>query len=175
MGKRNLHRMMTSSAVRAAARTDRVVCEDRKVDGDRLPGAMRGLLLETDRPSKRTGSERDRPAMDSPRPGADDAGMERRGIAAVAAPFGRDLDEGFARIERTLGEARARGAGTVVFPESTLGGYLREDGAADLLPRRSNPTARSSPASWRWPGTRSSARATPRRCRTVDRPARRSA
>ena len=61
--------------------------------------------------------------------------MERPGaIAAVAAPFGRDLDACLERIERTVAEARRRGAGMVVFPESALGGYLREDGAADLLP-----------------------------------------
>ena len=47
-------------------------------------------------------------------------------IAAVAAPFGRGLDDAFARIERTLQSARARGARLVVFPECALGGYLRE-------------------------------------------------
>ena len=50
------------------------------------------------------------------------------GLAAVAAPFGRDLDDAFARVERTVAAARARGAGMVVFPESTLGGYIREPG-----------------------------------------------
>jgi N-carbamoylputrescine amidase len=59
-------------------------------------------------------------------------------IAAVAAPFGRDLDAAFARIESTVLDARARGARMVVFPESTLGGYLREPGggtgAPDLPP-----------------------------------------
>jgi predicted amidohydrolase len=73
--------------------------------------------------------------------------MDRQGIAAVAAPFGRDLDASFARIERHLAEARARGAGMVVFPESALGGYLREpsprerssDGSADLLPPSLDP------------------------------------
>lgn len=52
----------------------------------------------------------------------------------MAAPFGRDVGAGLNQIERTLVEARLRGAGMVVFPESALGGYLREDGAADLLP-----------------------------------------
>jgi predicted amidohydrolase len=59
-------------------------------------------------------------------------------IAAVAAPFGRDLEEGFARIERVLVAARERGAALVVFPECTLGGYLREpvegESAPDLPP-----------------------------------------
>ena len=59
-------------------------------------------------------------------------------IAAVSAPFGRDLDAAFARIERTLRDARARGARMVVFPECALGGYLREPGpgasAPDLPP-----------------------------------------
>ena len=53
------------------------------------------------------------------------------GLAAVAAPFGRDLDAAFARIERTIAAARARGAGMVVFPEGTLGGYVREPGEGE--------------------------------------------
>jgi N-carbamoylputrescine amidase len=48
------------------------------------------------------------------------------GIAAVAQPFGRDLDAAFAVVERTLADARARGAQLVVLPECALGGYLRE-------------------------------------------------
>ena len=55
-------------------------------------------------------------------------------IAAVSAPFGRDLDAAFARIERTLRDARARGARMVVFPECALGGYLREPGAGGSAP-----------------------------------------
>src|SRR3954466_9210535 len=47
-------------------------------------------------------------------------------VAAVSAPFGRDLDECFARIERIVGRCRERGAELVVFPEATLGGYLYE-------------------------------------------------
>jgi predicted amidohydrolase len=50
------------------------------------------------------------------------------GLAAVAAPFGRDLDACLKRIERTVAAARARGARMVVFPESALGGYVREPG-----------------------------------------------
>jgi predicted amidohydrolase len=64
--------------------------------------------------------------------------MQPGAIAAVAAPFGRDIEQAFARIERTVRAARARGARMVVFPESALGGYLREaepgDGAPDLPP-----------------------------------------
>ena len=56
-------------------------------------------------------------------------------IAAVAAPFGRDVERCLVRIERALGEARARGARLVVLPESALGGYIREtDTAPDLPP-----------------------------------------
>ncbi len=54
--------------------------------------------------------------------------MERAesAIAAVAAEFGRDVDAGLDAIERTVAEARTRGARLVVFPECALGGYLRE-------------------------------------------------
>jgi predicted amidohydrolase len=45
-------------------------------------------------------------------------------IAAVAAPFGRDIEDCFRRIERVLGEARVCGAGLVVLPEAALGGYV---------------------------------------------------
>jgi N-carbamoylputrescine amidase len=59
-------------------------------------------------------------------------------IAAVAGPFGRDVDAALARIDRTVTAARTAGAGLVVFPESALGGYLREaasgDGVAMLPP-----------------------------------------
>jgi len=55
-------------------------------------------------------------------------------IAAVAAPFGRDIDDGFVRIERRLNEARTRGARMVVFPESALGGYIREGGPDEPAP-----------------------------------------
>ncbi|HEX8103169.1 MAG TPA: carbon-nitrogen hydrolase family protein [Solirubrobacteraceae bacterium] len=55
-------------------------------------------------------------------------------IAAVAAPFGRDLDAAFARIERLLRDARAVGARMVVFPEATLGGYLQDAVPGDAAP-----------------------------------------
>jgi N-carbamoylputrescine amidase len=47
-------------------------------------------------------------------------------VAAVSAPFGRDLDRCLQRIELTIARARARGADLVVFPEAALGGYLYE-------------------------------------------------
>ena len=60
-------------------------------------------------------------------------------IAAVAAPFGRDLDEDLARIARVLGEARAAGAELVLLPESALGGYIREGGVAPDVPAGLDP------------------------------------
>ena len=53
---------------------------------------------------------------------------------AVAAPFGRDVEAGLRRIEATLEVARGRGAGLVVFPETTLGGYVREPVGAESAP-----------------------------------------
>jgi N-carbamoylputrescine amidase len=47
-------------------------------------------------------------------------------VAAVSAPFDRDLDRCLQRIELTIARARARGADLVVFPEAALGGYLYE-------------------------------------------------
>jgi N-carbamoylputrescine amidase len=62
----------------------------------------------------------------------------RSAIAAVAAPFGRDLGDALARIEATVAAARDAGAACVVFPESTLGGYLLEpepgEPAVGMLP-----------------------------------------
>ena len=49
-------------------------------------------------------------------------------VAAVSAPFGRDLDLCLRRIERSVRGARLRGARLIVFPESALGGYLYESG-----------------------------------------------
>lgn len=45
-----------------------------------------------------------------------------RTYAAVAAPFGRDLDECLAATAATIAEARAGGAELVVYPECALGG-----------------------------------------------------
>ena len=87
-------------------------------------------------------------------------------IAAVASPFGRDLDDGLARIARLLAAAREAGAELVVLPESALGGYLKEGAAAPELPPALDPDgpeiARADRGS---PATRSCARATRRRRR----------
>ena len=48
------------------------------------------------------------------------------GIAAVAAPFDRDLEAGIQQVERHMRLARRRGAELVVFPECSLGGYVLE-------------------------------------------------
>jgi len=54
-------------------------------------------------------------------------------VAAVAANFGRDLEDCFTRIEVLLRDARARGAALVVLPEAALGGYLADlDGSAGV-------------------------------------------
>ena len=64
------------------------------------------------------------------------------GILTVAQPFCADVGVTLARIGRTLGAARQKGARLVVFPECTLGGYLREPGpgeSAPVLPRPLDP------------------------------------
>ncbi len=60
-------------------------------------------------------------------------------VAAVAAPFGRDLEQCFAAIARALDDARRAGADLVVLPEAALGGYLADlsgqgSSVADLPP-----------------------------------------
>jgi predicted amidohydrolase len=55
-------------------------------------------------------------------------------IAAVAAPFGRDLEACFRVIDRALGEARVCGARLVVLPEAALGGYVESLHGADVDP-----------------------------------------
>ena len=53
-------------------------------------------------------------------------------MAAVAAPFGRDLEADFARAGRLIGEARAAGVRLLALPEACLGGYLAHlDGQID--------------------------------------------
>ncbi len=47
-------------------------------------------------------------------------------IGAVAAPFDRDLDAGFARIEAILRDARAASLDLVVLPEAAIGGYVAD-------------------------------------------------
>ncbi|MDT4948904.1 MAG: hypothetical protein QOJ37_1499 [Pseudonocardiales bacterium] len=54
-------------------------------------------------------------------------------VAAVAANFGRDIEDAFAQIAVILDDARVRGASLVVLPEATLGGYLANlDGFGDV-------------------------------------------
>lgn len=55
-------------------------------------------------------------------------------IAAVAAPFGRDVDAGLRAVARWTARAAARGARLVVFPEGALGGYMREPAAGVAAP-----------------------------------------
>ncbi|HWD02791.1 MAG TPA: carbon-nitrogen hydrolase family protein [Amycolatopsis sp.] len=45
-------------------------------------------------------------------------------MAAAAAPFDRDVESDFARIEKLVAEARAEGVGLLALPEAALGGYL---------------------------------------------------
>jgi len=56
-------------------------------------------------------------------------------IAAVAAPFGRDVEAGLRTIERSIAAATAQGASLVVFPESALGGYVREPMPGEIGPQ----------------------------------------
>lgn len=56
-------------------------------------------------------------------------------MAAVAAPFDRDLEADFARIAHLIDQARASGIRLLALPEACLGGYLANlDGAADGPP-----------------------------------------
>jgi predicted amidohydrolase len=45
-------------------------------------------------------------------------------MAAVAAEFGRDLEEDFATVERLIKDARGEGVRLLALPEACLGGYL---------------------------------------------------
>jgi predicted amidohydrolase len=47
-------------------------------------------------------------------------------IAAIAAPFDRDIDACFERIEMILDDARVAGADLVVLPEAAIGGYVAD-------------------------------------------------
>jgi N-carbamoylputrescine amidase len=51
-------------------------------------------------------------------------------LAAVGAPFGRDMAETFTRIEALLAEARRNGVHLLALPEATLGGYLSDLGGS---------------------------------------------
>lgn len=56
-------------------------------------------------------------------------------MAAVAAPFGRDLEAGFGLIGQLIDAARADGVRLLALPEACLGGYLANlDGQADGPP-----------------------------------------
>lgn len=76
-------------------------------------------------------------------------------MAAVAAEFGRDLEEDFATAERLIKEARAEGVRLLALPEACLGGYLlsldnaasTQEGELDAGPPRSLSTAPRS-ADW---------------------------
>jgi N-carbamoylputrescine amidase len=50
--------------------------------------------------------------------------MAKLRMAAVAAPFGRDLEEDFARISAIVADARSAGVRLLALPEACLGGYL---------------------------------------------------
>ncbi|MGH3249402.1 MAG: carbon-nitrogen hydrolase family protein [Trebonia sp.] len=52
-------------------------------------------------------------------------------MAAVAAPFGRDLDEDFERIAALIARARENRVGLLALPEACLGGYLTSLDAPD--------------------------------------------
>jgi predicted amidohydrolase len=52
--------------------------------------------------------------------------MSKIRVAAVAAPFDRDLAGDFARIEQIIGQARVDGIGLLALPEACLGGYLAD-------------------------------------------------
>ncbi|SFS96145.1 Predicted amidohydrolase [Saccharopolyspora flava] len=53
-------------------------------------------------------------------------------MAAVAAEFGRDLEQDFVIVEKLVDHARSAGAALLALPEACLGGYLLSlDGASD--------------------------------------------
>jgi nitrilase len=55
-------------------------------------------------------------------------------IGAVAANFTRNIEAGLVRIEAILADAQDRGAGLVVLPDASLGGYLSRFRAGDPGP-----------------------------------------
>ena len=61
------------------------------------------------------------------------------GIAAVSAVATTDVTASVVGAQRTIAQARRRGARLIVFPEATLGGYLREDVTAGTLTRTAPP------------------------------------
>ena len=55
-------------------------------------------------------------------------------VAAVAAPFDRDLEAGFERIAALIARARAVGVQLLALPEACLGGYLSDLGGSAAPP-----------------------------------------
>lgn len=55
-------------------------------------------------------------------------------MAAVAAAFGRDVEEDLRRAGALIAQARAAGVRLLVLPEACLGGYLTDLGGAAELP-----------------------------------------
>jgi predicted amidohydrolase len=55
-------------------------------------------------------------------------------VAALAAPFDRDVERALGRIEHHAARARDQGAQLLVLPESALGGYVREPGPDEMAP-----------------------------------------
>ncbi|GAA4537254.1 carbon-nitrogen hydrolase family protein [Pseudonocardia xishanensis] len=68
--------------------------------------------------------------------------MSRLRMAAACAPFGRDLEEGFARITTLIARARADGVGLLVLPEAALGGYLSDLAGGAERPPALDPAGR---------------------------------
>jgi N-carbamoylputrescine amidase len=66
-------------------------------------------------------------------------------IVTVAQPFCLDVGVTLGRIERVLGFARQKGADLVVFPECTLGGYLREPCPGETAPKLPQPLKSDGP------------------------------
>jgi len=50
-------------------------------------------------------------------------------VAAVAANFGRDLEENYAQIAELVAQARAKGVRLLALPEAAIGGYLSSLGS----------------------------------------------
>jgi predicted amidohydrolase len=59
--------------------------------------------------------------------------MSNLRMAAVAAPFGRDLEADFRQISGLIDEARQRDVRLLALPEACLGGYLTSLDSADEL------------------------------------------
>lgn len=55
-------------------------------------------------------------------------------LAAAAAQFGRDLDFDLDRVASIVAAARRAGAGLLVLPDGTLGGYLNDLREPDITP-----------------------------------------